>query len=69
MSISLTSIYYPALPDGTNVYTEVKTFLDKKHSTINMYKSIETFGNSTLSVSGNHLIYARRKLTEHFIPM
>ena len=61
--------FLPVLPEGNIIYTEVTSFLDKRHATINIYKSIETFGNETISLSGKHLIYGRRKWTEIFKPM
>ena len=51
------------------IYGEVKTFLKRQPDVIIKYKSITTFRNQTLSLSGNHLIYARHSFQERFNPM
>ena len=62
-------IHFLVSPDGTIIYTKVKGFLDKMPTTIAKYKSIETSYNNTLTVSGQHLIYAKRKGTNKFKPV
>ena len=51
------------------VFSEVRIFLKKQYTGINMYTSIKTFDNYTISMTGNHLIYARKSGTESFNPM
>ena len=44
--------------DGGKIsYSEVRTFLTKDSSGINMFKSITTSMNRTITLTGNHLIY------------
>ena len=57
------------LSDGSIVYSEVKSFLDKQSAPVSMYKSITTSNNKTITLSGSHLIYARKTLDVKFIPM
>ena len=59
----------PVSPSGRLTYSKVSTFLKKQYETINMYKSIKTSGNKTISLSGNHLIYGRKTAVGKFNPM
>ena len=43
---------------GTVTYSEVRIYLKKQSDIIMKYKSIG-FGNKTLLLTGNHLVYAR----------
>ena len=56
----------PVLPDGSITYSEIKTFSHKKHTTVSMFKSIETYGNSSIHLSGMPYIYLRRNWEENF---
>ena len=57
------------LSSGRTVHSEVKTFLTKEPSAVTLYKSITTFLNKTISLTGNHLIYAKKGCTDKFSPM
>ena len=54
---------------GEVIYSEVRTFLERQPSIITKYKSITTFGNKTLTLTGNRLVYARRNSGDQFNPM
>ena len=54
---------------GKISYSEVRTFLMKESSVINMFKSITTSMNSTVTLTGNHLIYAKNGKANQFYPM
>ena len=60
---------YPVSEDGSMVYSEVRTFMDKNPAVTNPYRSITTLGNKTISLTGNHPLYARKSSTEKFIVM
>ena len=49
-----------ALPDGSLAFSKVRSFLRKNDSVNMMYMSVKTSCNKTISLSGNHLIYARK---------
>ena len=53
---------------GTLKYSEVTAFMEKRQISMSMYKSI-TAWNKTISLTENHLIYARKKSMDKFIPM
>ena len=55
--------------DGRITYSEVKGFLHKLPTVTNFYKSITTSRNETINLSGRHLIYSRKSVTEKFHPM
>ena len=55
--------------DRKLTHNKVKAFLKKIPSMITKYKSISTSLNRTISLSGNHLIYARKNWTEKFNQM
>ena len=48
---------------------EVRTFLKKDPKTIVKYQSITTSCNESLTLSEDHLFYARKVGTEEFHPM
>ena len=52
--------------DGNIEFSEVITFLKKRHTGITMYKSINISGNRTICLTGNHIIYSRKYSTEMF---
>ena len=54
---------------GRLTYSKVSTFMKKQANSINMYNSITTSGNKTISLSGNHLIYGRKSSSDKFHPM
>ena len=68
MSI-LNVIILPVSSDGKLRYSEVKAFLQKKDSVSAVYKLIKTSVNSSIHLSENHLIYARKDRNDKFIPM
>ena len=55
--------------NGEAIYSEVRAFLKRQPDVIVSYKTIKTLWNQTLSLSGNHLIYARKSGQGVFIPM
>ena len=55
--------------DGTFMYSEVRTFLEKQTDIILMFKSITTYGDKTLTLTGNHLVYERKSCNDKFSPM
>ena len=65
----LFGIFVLVLSSGAVIYSEVRTFMKRQPTMITKYKSITTFWNKTLTLSGKHLIYARRSLNEKFNPM
>ena len=54
---------------GRITYSEVRTFMEKQTDIISKFKSITTYGNKTLIVTGNHLVYARKNSNDKFSPM
>ena len=54
---------------GKISYSEVRTFLTKDSSVINMFKSITTSMNRTITLTGNHLIYAKNGNANQFYLM
>ena len=63
------TIFYPVTSDGNIIFSEVRAFVKKQSTVINMYKSITTSLNKTIRLSGNHLIYARKNSSEKLHPM
>ena len=59
----------PVLSDGTLAYSEIRTFVKKEPDVISMYKQITTSSNVTISLSADHLIYARKGSSEKFYSM
>ena len=57
------------LEDGYISNSEVIAFLMKEPSAVNMYKSIETSKNTTITLTGNHLIYTKNGNADPFHPM
>ena len=51
------------------MHSEVWAFMKKQQTITNNYKSIQTSLNSTISLSGNHLIYVRQSDMNRFQPM
>ena len=54
--------------NGIVTYSEVKAFLKKEQNVITQYKPIAT-KNKTLTLSADHLVYARKGLVDRFYPM
>ena len=50
-------------------YSEVITFMKNKDSVMTMYKEITTSLNKTITLSPDHLLYARRSAATMFNPM
>ena len=51
------------------MYSDIKTFLHKDAAAISLYVKIVTAANNTISLSGNHLIYATKNCNDKFSPM
>ena len=62
-------IFHSVSSGGKLRYSEVKAFLQKKDSVSVVYKLIKTSVNSSIHLSENHLIYARKDRNDKFIPM
>ena len=56
----------PVSSGGSLIYSEVRTFLKKDPAVTNKYKSVTSVGNNTISLTGNHPLYARKSCTEKF---
>ena len=69
-AISLYLIYATSvLENGDIIFSEVKAFLKKQPHVTGTYKSITTSTNQTITLSPNHLIYARKAGMEKYTPM
>ena len=72
-AISLHMLYYlyfdTVVSHDELTYSEVKLFLVKESDVITEYKTITTSSNRTISLSGNHLIFARKADRDRFYPM
>ena len=55
--------------EGTVTYSKVVTFLNQQQTVTIDYKSIGTALNKTITLSGSHLIFSRKSVTEDFNPM
>ena len=55
--------------DGMIAFSEIQTFIEKEHAISRRYKSITTNLNTTVSLTSNHLIYARKNVMDKFHPM
>ena len=62
-------IYFKVSSDGSVKYSDVRTFMRKDHNVITKYLSITTYCNKTLTLSPNHLVYARKVSSDEFNPM
>ena len=62
-------LLYLVSKDGSLIYSEVTSFLEKQQDTTTVYKSIATSGNKTIHLTGNHPIYTRKSGTDRFYPM
>ena len=51
------------------MYSDIKTFLHKDDAAIGLHIKIMTAANNTISLSGNHLIYATKNCSDKFSPM
>ena len=51
---------------GRLTYGKVKAFQKKQYSMTSVYKSISTSSNNTITLSENHLIYARKNCRNKF---
>ena len=54
---------------GSVIYSEVSTFLKKEPLVIVRYLAITTFHNVSLTLSPDHLVYARKYAQVEFYPM
>ena len=57
---------FPVASDGMVKYSTITTFLDKRPFEITNYVSIMTSGNQSISLTGDHPIYARKCATDKF---
>ena len=55
--------------EGKIVYSQIRTFMEKQPTAATTYKSIKTSLNHTISLTGNHLLYARLSGAEKFNTM
>ena len=55
--------------NGIVTYSEVREFLEKDFQRIVNYKSIKTLRNESLTLSENHLVFARKEHNDDFKPM
>ena len=62
-------LFYPGTPDGKTKFSEIKAFLAKEQTAVTMYKQMTTSSNQTISLTGNHLIYVRKRFTDQFLPL
>ena len=62
-------ISYKVSASGKIIHSEVVAFYKKLPNMITQYKSIPTFGNESLILSGDHLVYAKVSLANQFKPM
>ena len=53
---------------GTITYSEVRAFLKKWPNILTQYKSIVTM-KETITLTDDHLIYARKNSADQFTPM
>ena len=54
---------------GRIIYSEVRTFMKKQADMILKFKSITTYPDKILTLTGNHLVYARKTYNDNFNPM
>ena len=52
--------FFSVMSNGRLAFSEVLSFLEKKAAQISKYKSITTSSNTTIQLSGNHLMYAQK---------
>ena len=64
-----TIIWFIVSFSGDVIYSEITTFMEKHNFAINRFIKIATSNNMTISLSGNHLIYARKVNIDKFLPM
>ena len=62
-------IWYLVSSKGSVTYSEVRALPHKQPTVTDMYNSITTSMNTTISLSGKHLIFARKVFTNKFQPM
>ena len=62
-------ICWPVSPSGSINYSEVTALLRKQSVLSGMYMSMTTSLNTTVSMTANHLIYARKHCSEKFHPV
>ena len=68
--LQLKSMYgFAVSSTGSVKYSKIITFQEKQQQTIMMYWSITTFCNKTLTLSDNHLLYARKNFSDEFNTM
>ena len=62
------AIFYEVSQSDVVIYSEVTAFLKKQPNIMTQYKSIHT-GNSTLTLTENHLVYGRKHFAARFYLM
>ena len=61
--------HYPVTSEGFIEFNEVTSFLRNQPTVTALYKSIITSANKTISLTGNHLIYAKKHSADKFYAM
>ena len=54
---------------GVVTYSQIRTFLKKEQDVNAVYLSIITSESNIINLSENHLIYARKRCVDKFIPV
>ena len=61
--------WYLVSSDGSLMHTNVRAFMKKEHNVTSTYKIITTLLNNTISLTGNHPLYAKKTSTDKFSVM
>ena len=69
MSLPQYSFLHAVSSGGSITYSEVITFLKVKPTVSGLYKSITDSWNNTVSLTRNHLIFARQSSSDKFYPV
>ena len=64
--INLKHYFNPVSSEGSLIYSEVTAFMKKTHTVTSTYMLITTVLNSTLSLTGEHLLHTRKRFTDKF---
>ena len=59
-------VLYSVGPIGRVTFSEVRGFMKRRDAVTTMYKSISTSLDKTISLSGEHLIYAMKSVYDKF---
>ena len=55
--------------NGNLICSEITSFMEREHFTTNMYALLTTSHNKTISLTKNHLVYARKSSMDKFMPV